>query len=440
MNGADQVEELKNVELSSSVSQAKNISSEVEIIDNDRLIQLAGLSLNLLGGWRKAQNTINSAFVSLRSIFFDNINHGNSKAIEFIQLFDFFDIAQSVVVIAVLLLFLVLFYMYLTDRISTAFWPFIVLVFISAIAFFSVALLVGDVCSAVFDYSPPPIIETLGNVDSQVVEQLITLRDHCSTNNSLLTIVDNLGLLVPLELNVLALSTATLDNIVPMLSFSDLIQFNPDLNTSLAPVKNLDDSLGETLDMSTSFTSFNQSLVALDFSLWQLLNGITIDDFTILSGSADDPQTILDDFQRRLDTARRDLLSVFGQTAALSFDVNSLSQSYSTMGELVRNSKSASLSITKNYEFVTNQVYQFSMNVIQNISRSRPIDELTQGIIRAQVQLLQDLECYTLAQEIFIIQDQMCGKVLASLDAQYFLYFIIAFLVIPLHLAMFALH
>jgi hypothetical protein len=439
-NGADQVDGLKSLDLTSAIGQAKEISREVVKIDNNRLMEIAGLSLNLMDGWRKAQNTMNSAFTTLRSILFDNINQGNSKSLEFIKLFDGFDIAQSVAVITVLVLFLVLFYMHLNDRISAVFWPFILLVFISAVVFFSVALVVGDVCSAVFDYSPPPIIETLGQVDSQLVDQLITLRDHCSTNNSLLTIVDNLGLLAPLEMNVLALSTATLDNIVPMLSFSEIIRFSPDLNTSLAPVDSLDDTLGETLLITNAFTSFHQTLDTLDLNLYQLETGVTINDFTILSGSPEDSQMIIEDFKSRIQRTRQDLLPIFSQTSRLSSSISALVQNYTAMGKLVSRTKLASQTITKDYEIVTKQIRDFSMHVIRNISRSNPIDELTQGIIRAQVQLLQDLECYTLAQEVFIIQDQICGKVLSSLDAQYFLYFIIAFLVVPLHLTMFALH
>lgn len=147
--------------------------------------------------------------------------------------------------------------------------PVYIVIQLLAIIMFLVAVMIGDVCSSVFDYSPAPILGGLpsgGAYDG--VNYIMLLRDQCSAGYSILTVSVNMGLVKASDIDTTALCNSVIDAVdfSPLgdIDLSSLVVFTPDPATILTPLKNLDLS---RLNATSLNTLVNTTLPALKSSL-----------------------------------------------------------------------------------------------------------------------------------------------------------------------------
>jgi hypothetical protein len=136
--------------------------------------------------------------------------------------------------------------------------PFYLLIQLCAILLCILALVFGDVCSAVFEYSPPPIVQALDSTTANSVTQAFTARDKCVANISIINIAGDLGLVNSNQVNVSRLASEQIDAV----DFSGVANnFN----------------LGNSLSLSNSPTSQLSNLINLDTSQLTVTNFNTLE-------------------------------------------------------------------------------------------------------------------------------------------------------------------
>jgi hypothetical protein len=147
--------------------------------------------------------------------------------------------------------------------------PVYIIIQLLAVIMFIFAIIIGDVCSSVFDYTPAPIMRGLPSGGaSEGVNYLMLLRDQCSANYSILTVTVNMGLVKEADIDTTVLVGSVIDAVdfSPLgdIDLSSLVVFSPDPATILTPLKDLDLSL---LNAASLNTLVNTTLPALKSSL-----------------------------------------------------------------------------------------------------------------------------------------------------------------------------
>jgi uncharacterized protein YqgV (UPF0045/DUF77 family) len=136
--------------------------------------------------------------------------------------------------------------------------PFYLLIQLCAVLLCILAIVFGDVCSAVFEYSPPPIVQALDATTAKSVTQAFTARDKCVANVSIINIAGDLGLVNSAQVNVSKLASDQIDAV----DFSGVANnFN----------------LGNSLSLSNSPTSQLSNLINLDTSQLTVTNFNTLE-------------------------------------------------------------------------------------------------------------------------------------------------------------------
>ena len=169
--------------------------------------------------------------------------------------------------------------------------PVYIVIQLLAVIMFLVAVMIGDVCSSVFDFSPAPILNGLptgGAYDG--VNYIMLLRDQCSAGYSILTVSVNMGLVKASDIDTTALCNSVIDvvDFSPLgnIDLSSLVVFTPDPATILTPLKNLDLS---GLSATSLNTLVNTTLPALKSSLVAIsaaLNASAVSTFTGVTSAA----------------------------------------------------------------------------------------------------------------------------------------------------------
>ena len=154
--------------------------------------------------------------------------------------------------------------------------PIYVVIQLLAVVLFILSIMIGDVCSSVFDISPAPVLNGLpsgGLYDG--VSTILMLRDQCSANYSILTIAVNTNLISAESIDTTQLCNNAIDAVdfspLGNIDLSSLVVFSPDPATILTPLKNLNLS---NLNAASLDILVNYTLPALKSNLTSLFLAI----------------------------------------------------------------------------------------------------------------------------------------------------------------------
>lgn len=139
--------------------------------------------------------------------------------------------------------------------------PFYLLIQLLAVIMFILALIFGDVCSSVFDYTPAPILQGLDTATAASISQITTLRDQCSSNLSIVTIASNLNLVTANSVNI----TLQVDTQVALIDFSGISSFNLGPLVVMTPLPAQDYAQLTSLDTS-ALVATSLSALATDLN------------------------------------------------------------------------------------------------------------------------------------------------------------------------------
>lgn len=152
-----------------------------------------------------------------------------------------------------------------------------------AILLFIFALLIGDVCTTVFETTPSPLIVSLGDT-GKLVGQVFSLRDQCYSGNSILTIITNLGFVNSSQTNLTTIANDQMSTI----NFSSIatgFDLTGSLDLSASPAAELSVLLNLNVSSlvvtalvtlnNTDLANLNTQLLSLSATLSGLQTSIT---------------------------------------------------------------------------------------------------------------------------------------------------------------------
>nr|KAJ3421224.1 hypothetical protein HK105_004175 [Polyrhizophydium stewartii] len=326
-----------------------------------------------------------------------------------------------------------------------------VLIQLLALVLFIVALAIGDVCSAVFDYSPPPISNGLSaDMKTQVIN-VFSFRDQCGQNKSLLDIAVNLKLVDAASVDMTTLASNQL-NSIDFTPIANSWNIGSSISLSQSPTSALSSVTSfSTNGISTSGLSnlHSSGIPALRTAITNLKNGFDAAitnansnsglTFTPAGASAADQTAAYTAFMALLQSRSAALGAFLTATTGTLDSMDATVQDMITkINTLVSDTNTMIVSLISNansipalYTSATNSLTQFASDASTSISNGIPQvkSNTIAGVSTIQTKLNGNLKCTSLASNINVIQDAMSG-----VDAVWFSYYAIgvfAFISIP---------
>ncbi|KAJ8327307.1 hypothetical protein QVD99_008140 [Batrachochytrium dendrobatidis] len=328
---------------------------------------------------------------------------------------------------------------------------FYALIQLLALILYISAMLIGDACSLTFDYSPPPISIALDPFTQTSVNNVFILRDQCKQNQSLLTIATNLGYLNASSINMTKIASDQLESldfspIANSWNLSSSISINPSPTQKLSALTSLDTT---GLNVTTLNNISTNALPALRNALTNLRdvynvaittsNGNSGLTFSPSSQAAAVVNAGYADFVSKL-TTRRDALNAFlavnGSIDQMQNSITSMISSVQSLNTSTHNAINNANTIPGYYNSSISSLGYFSGNATNNLTIAIPQikNQTISSVGGVQNTLYASLTCQSLAENIFVIQDALCGRFMGGLDAVWFAYYVIgvfSFLSIP---------
>ena len=215
---------LKSVTVSAPIcaTQALTQATQMPILVNNKVIgQGDGVKTALSVQLGKTKNSVVSSLTTMSTSAKDLTKSGTTTLDSFISqaksINNSRNIAMCILSSLVLLVLVGLYffgYQQKPKRIkgcNLVATPLYFIIQIIAVTLFLMSVVFGDICSSVFDYSPPPINVALGSGGAAAINKIMALRDQCSAGYSILTIAVNIDLVSADSINTTKLCNDAID-------------------------------------------------------------------------------------------------------------------------------------------------------------------------------------------------------------------------------------
>lgn len=188
--------------------------------------------------------------------------------------------------------------------------PFYILIQFMTIFLFIFALVFGDVCASIFEFSPPPIINALDASLGKTITQVFDARDRCVAEQSLIQIASEVGLVNASTVDVKKLASDKINEIdfsglATNFNVSSAVSLTDSPTNQLSALVNLDLSglTTSSLDsLTTSLDNLDTQLSNLKTTLTSLSSGLAAGQLTFnpSSPSAATQTAAVDDLKARI--------------------------------------------------------------------------------------------------------------------------------------------
>ncbi|KAJ3301908.1 hypothetical protein HDV03_000236 [Kappamyces sp. JEL0829] len=345
-------------------------------------------------------------------------------------------IALSAVLLVIILLLLLFFWRKKAGAakgLNLIVTPVYLLIQIVGLLMFILAILFGDVCSSVFDYTPPPINSGLPSAFAQNINQIMALRDQCSQNVSILNIAINLGMVDSSSIDISSLVAVQINaadfSSIGTLSLADVVTMSPTPSSLLSPLTSLDLS---TMT-STSLSTFKTDLGTLRTNLNTLSTSITTNQgsatVNLVTGTLANAQA---DFANTVTTY---VSNINAMTTSGGYIDQLIAYADANIAKIA--SLKSDLTTTQTYITSNNIVGYYTTALTQMSNYQTPVAScMTNSIttlktnINSQMKYSQAaayaaLTCTGVGNSVFQMQNQLCGTFLGGLDSLWLSYFAI---------------
>ncbi len=311
--------------------------------------------------------------------------------------------------------------------------PLYILIQLTAILLIICAVLFGDMCSSVFEYAPPPILAGVDSTSASAVNQLMALRDQCSSNVSILNIATDLKMISASSINITGLMKTEIEktnfsSMYTLLDLASVVTMNPvpsilltpltilDLNTLVSTTYSTLLTDLETLrtDLSSYSTNIGNSGAMITETLGTNANALA--HFNGLVSGLVAQITAITTSGGLIDQIKAQVQKCIDQITAMKSELT-------TTNSWISNNNP-----TTYYTNALTQMtsYQSSVSSCLSPSVSAVKSQLDRVCDNYQSIAYANLTCIGVGRSTFQMQNQLCGTFLGGLDSMWMSYFSIA--------------
>ncbi|KAI8901468.1 hypothetical protein BC833DRAFT_577806 [Globomyces pollinis-pini] len=311
--------------------------------------------------------------------------------------------------------------------------PLFILIQIYAILFFILALVVGDVCTSVFEIKPSPLAQALPPAMGSQINQIIDIRDKCANNVSIVTIVGDMGLFDTSQFNISKLAAPQIDKLdITSLtsSLSDTsVGSGTDPTDNLNTLVNIDLSSLSTTSLTsikdTTLPQLQTTINNLNTAIGQLVN--PPDSFLTVNGGLN-VATAKADFDSRIGTLQSTLTGLTPVITSITGNIDTMIADVTTIRTSITAIQGEATSIGTYYNGAIDGINTFKTGATTNVTASvtqLKLDILS-GLDGIQLKLYSDLNCTAIGKNVIIIQKDLCGSFLGGLDSLWLAFAVLA--------------
>lgn len=418
----------------------QNASNSMPSLVTQRVVsQGSGVKANLQTTLGKTESDLINSLVSMRDSANVMVNSGissmnsfSSSATNYNDIRNTIMIIMSTIILIILLVISVFGYrknpkaMKGCNLVST---PVYAVVQLLAVLMFILAIVFGDICSSVFDYTPAPILSGLNDGLYDGVNNILLLRDQCSANYSMLTVAVNMKLVSAESIDTTQLCSSAINAVdfspLGNINLASLVVFSPDPATILSPLKNLDLS---QLNASSLNTLVNTTLPALNSSLIAIsaaLNASTIGSTVNIAAATSDYTIKKETVNSKITSYTKSggLIDQISTTATLiSAGILSLPGKWATVNA------SSYGPATSYYSQAQTNMGKYQDSTSADLLAAIPTikSNIKSQIADASTILYSNLNCTGIGASLYSFQDAVCGQFLGGLDILWLAYGVIA--------------
>lgn len=448
-NGRDQMNPIKNIEMSKTISDYTSTSSGLPArITSYIRAANAPTKANLNSAVITAKVSILGAIKSVEDATDRTFDGGRNQLKLFLSSVEGYNSYRSTSMIilssCIFVIMIVVTFAFFKQKpilvkgCNLCATPLYLFVQLLAIIIFILAVVFGDVCSSVFEYSPAPILEGLDSSFGEPVLQLTLLRDECSNNVSIIQVAVDVKLVRSDEVNI----TLQLDKTVNLVNLTSIANFTleplvwlrnatPSVTPSVIvdPLSNLDLGLLQSSSVDPKILSTNSDLDTITSSLTSVSVQVSSLASTH-SGFFYDPDNTgqrniaNSDYNSRSADIISEISIVLGEITALRTKLNNYqTRLTSTLLEKANSAKSAAASWTapanSHYSSVQGSMRNFSVYAQGAMLTYPPVMKarinssnrhLILGTSNTEVGLRRNTTCFDLGTSVYTLQDAVCSQ------------------------------
>ncbi|KAK6098724.1 hypothetical protein MT418_000214 [Batrachochytrium dendrobatidis] len=321
-------------------------------------------------------------------------------------------------------------------QIIAASFVFSLVVFVTIAYFVSTALL-AEGCRMTFHESPPVIQKYLDYpIATSTINNLLIVRNVCMSNKTLLSAGVELGAIDANQANITSQMMMTIPSVQappqlnvetylpistpPAQFFTNVTAFNiSTLNTS-----NL------TMLTAMSIPALKNALSTLRSIVSNMQSSYTVSDLQYTGGATNaDKNNALIDFRSRCTTIISGIDNLGGSTLDwFSANTTSLVSDVSNLSSTTTQYQNSTTTAISYYTELTAIVRNYSIGLSSNVSILMA-DTMSTSISNSYLRLSDQLSCFSMAQQAYTLQDQVCGVGLVDLDSIWFIFLLMSIVI-----------
>jgi hypothetical protein len=236
------------------------------------------------------------------------------------------------------------------------------------------------VCTSIFEFNPPPIVQGLDYETGKLVTQIITARDKCVANVSLITIAADLGFVDPAMIDITSAASGPLDDLD-----YDIVGQNVDLQGAASIGTSPSEQIQPVLDIDMSAvttSALNDVIVTTLPDLKTKLNDLknTIDGMVIAAAlftfspapaSASSENAAIADFTSRASTVSSAINDLIITDGVIDTNIDNVSALKTNIDGIISNVdavKTTASELLNNYQLAMDGLQAFSTQVGDNVN------------------------------------------------------------------------
>jgi hypothetical protein len=442
-NGKDQMAPIKEIELSRTISDYTATSSGLpaRITSFVRLAN-APTKRNLADAVAVAKSTIMDSISSLESVTDRTFDGGRTQLNSFLSTVETYNSYRSTATIvlssSIFAIMLIIGFGFAKQKpiiakgCNLCASPLYLLIQLLAIITFILAVVFGDICSSVFEYTPAPILKGIDSSFGAPIVQLTTLRDECSNNISIIQVAVDVKLVQSESVNI----TLQLDNTIGAVNLTEIAIFNLEplvwLNDTPSNLVNrltiLDLSLLASSSVDPKITSANSYLSSISNALNLVsaeVNSLKTDRTRFVYNPENVNKTLAHtNYDARATAMISTIASVVTDISNLQNKLNNYQTALTvSLFNNATSAKSAASSwgtlANSKYDSVRSSMRNFStyaqgaIGAYPSVMRARIFSSMyfsNKGTFQTEKGLRENTTCLDLGTAVFVLQDAVCGQ------------------------------